>query len=220
MSRDVADLREEIAGLDRAILELLERRFKLGAEVGLRKAEAGQPIKVRDVEQRVLKRAREAAETCCVSAGVMESIFAAIIRGSVERQHRVGVERGARGGRSVLVLGAAGAMGGWLRRFLESIGHRPAGVDLAWAGLPPQEGRYATLEDVFDLDRFDALFVAVPLDRTAKVLFGLAGRGLAMPVIEIASIKSPLSGALAALRSKGTPAISLHPMFRTPDTPF
>ena len=83
MSTEMAGLREEIAELDRALLELLERRFELAADVGRIKAEQGRPIVVVEVEQRVLGRAREAAELCGASPEVMEAIFAAIIRGSV-----------------------------------------------------------------------------------------------------------------------------------------
>ena len=201
-------------------MDLLKRRFRLAATVGRLKAERGQPVAVPEVEQRVLLRAREAAELCGTSPEVMESIFAAIIRGSVERQHRVGVELRARGGAHVLVLGAAGAMGGWLRRFLEGIGHSVEGVDVAWAGSPPAKGRYASLEDVRDIGAFDAVFVSVPLETTGEVLTALAADAPSAPVFEIASIKSHLKEPLEALRRAGTPAISLHPMFGPGKSPY
>ncbi len=84
----IGELREEIAWLDGGLLELLEHRFRLASRVGELKARAGQPVVVRQVEQRVLGRARDAAELCGVSPEVMEAIFAAIIRGSVEREDR------------------------------------------------------------------------------------------------------------------------------------
>ncbi len=220
MSSDMARLREEIAELDRALLELLERRFELAADVGRVKAEQGRPIVVVDVEQRVLGRAREAAELCGVSPEVMEAIFAAIIRGSVERQHRVGVELRARGGAHVLIVGGAGAMAGWLRRLLEGIGHRTDGVDIAWAGGAEASSRYASLDDVPDLDAYDAIIVSVPLGTTAEVLADLSRRGLSTPVFEIASIKSHLREPLDALRGSGAKAISLHPMFGPGKNPY
>lgn len=220
MPEKIAELRAEIANLDRALLELLERRFELAAQVGCIKAERGHPIVVREVEQRVLMRAREAASLCEASPEVMEAIFTAIIRGSVERQHRVGVALGARGGARVLVLGAAGGMGGWLRRFLESIGHSAAGVDVAWRGLPESAGHYASLDAVPDLACYDALFLSVPLETTREVVDDLIGRKLAMPVYEIASIKSHLREPLAQLREAGTPTLSLHPMFGPGKSPY
>lgn len=237
MDPDLARLREQIAGVDQALVELLERRFRLSAAVGRIKAECGRPVAVRDVERRVLQRAREAADLCGTSPEVMESIFAAIIRGSVECQHRVGVELGRRGGpragvaagrtedrgagiaagraegRPVLVLGAAGGMGAWLRRFLTNIGQPVEGVDPVWAELSPSAGRYGSLDAAGDLGRYAGLIVSVPLEAAAATLAELAGRAPRVPVIEIASIKSHLGPALASLRAAGVPVLSIHPMF-------
>ena len=213
MRAEISRLRDEIAALDRDLVGLLGRRFSLAAEVGRIKAEAGRPVIVREVEQRVVARARGAAEHCGVSPEVMEAIFAAVIRGSVERQHRVGVEQGAPGGSRVLVIGAAGAMGGWLCRFLEGIGHRPEGVDIAWTEPAQVAGRHTSLEEIPDLGVYDAAFVSVPLEATPAMLTTLAARGALMPIFEITSIKSHLKAALQEVRRDGAQVISLHPMF-------
>ncbi len=220
MDGDIGTLRDRIAELDRALLELLGERFRLAARVGELKAEAGRPVVVREVEQRVLGRARDAAELCGVSPEVMEGIFGAIIRGSVERQHRVGVARKARGGERVLVLGAGGAMGGWLRRFLEGMGHSVAGVDPAWAALPQAEDRWGSLEAVPDLDAFDAIVVSAALDAMPAALEALAERRPRGTVLEIASIKSDLEGAFRRLREAGVEALSIHPMFGPSKNPY
>ena len=128
-------LRDAIADLDRALLELLRRRMEIAGEVGRLKAERGAPIVVRDVEDQVLRRARQQAESCGVSEEVLEAVFRAIIRGSVERQHRVGVELRARRGERVLIAGGAGGMGGWFHAFLDLAGHRCDLLDPAFAGL-------------------------------------------------------------------------------------
>ncbi len=220
MDGDIGTLRDRIAELDRALLELLGERFRLAARVGELKAEAGRPVVVREVEQRVLGRARDAAELCGVSPEVMENIFGAIIRGSVERQHRVGVARKARGGERVLVLGAGGAMGGWLRRFLEGMGHQVAGVDPAWESLPPGEDRWGGLGAVPDLDAFDAIVVSAALDAMPAALDELAARRPRGTVLEIASIKSDLEPAFRRLREAGVDAISIHPMFGPSKNPY
>ena len=69
MSKEMTALREEIAKLDRELLELLKSRFQLAAKVGRIKAERGQPVVVPEVEERVLERAREAAELCVGKTG-------------------------------------------------------------------------------------------------------------------------------------------------------
>jgi len=220
VSEDIPKLRDEIAMIDQAMVELLERRFKLAETVGRIKAKLGRPVVVREVEKNVIARARNAAELCGVSPEMMEAIFMSIIHGSVERQHRVGVSMGISKSARILIVGAAGAMGGWLRRFFENIGHTSEGVDSAWEGLPPHEERFSRLDDVPDLAAFDAVFISVPLDKTAEALEEMVARGLKAPLFEIASIKNHLEKPLDELRRKGTPTISLHPMFGPDKNPY
>ncbi|MFH1999940.1 MAG: prephenate dehydrogenase/arogenate dehydrogenase family protein [Planctomycetota bacterium] len=219
MERNIDKLRHEIKDLDRELLDLIRRRFKLAEQVGLIKAKQGRPVVVQEVEQRVLDRAREAAQGCGVSPEVMEAIFAAIIQGSVERQHRVGVAHGARGGSRMLVIGAAGAMGQWIRRFLVSIGHTTEGVDPAWIHAP-EKGEFSSLSRITDMAAFDAVFVSVRLDATTGVLDELAEYKLSVPVFEIASIKDHLRASIEALSRTGTPVLSIHPMFGPRKNPF
>lgn len=219
MTVDIDTLRKRIAGLDRELLDLIGRRFQLAEQVGVIKAKQKKPVVVQDVEQRVLGRAREAAKDCGVSPEVMEAIYAAIIRGSVERQHRVGVARGARGGRCMLIIGAEGAMGQWLHRFLISIGHETQGVDRAWDS-DPEKGRYRGLDEIKDINAFDAIFVSVDLDSTAGVIEALAPMRPTIPVFEIASIKAHLRAAIEKLTSQGTPVLAIHPMFGPGKNPF
>jgi len=213
-------LRQAIADVDRAMLDLLRRRMDLAAEVGKIKAATGAAVVVRDAEDRVLTRAREHAEACGVSEDVMAEIFHAIMRGSVERQHRVGVAARVKRGGRVLVLGGAGAMGAWLERFLPLVGHRVDAVDPAWGSLPRTEGRYATLDDVPDPDAFDYIVVSVPLALTQHVLSEVVERRPKGVVVEIASIKSHLVPALEKGRSSGLKVSSLHPMFGPGKSPY
>jgi len=209
----LADLRESISEVDRALLELLRRRMELAAEVGRIKAESDLPIVVRDVEDRVLVRARQNAAACGVSESVMEAVFTAIIRGAVERQHRVGIALRERHGERVLIAGGAGGMGSWLRGFLELAGHAVDVADPALADLPAARGRFAGVDRVADLDAYAAIFVAVPLARTPAVVAELVERLPRGVVIEITSIKDHLTPALAAARAAGVRTLALHPMF-------
>ncbi len=206
-------LRDSIAEVDRALLELLRRRMDLAAEVGRVKAEGDAPVVVRDVEDRVLGRARQHAEACGVSEEVMEAMFQAIIRGSVERQYRVGISLRERRGERVLIAGGAGGMGRWFRGFLELAGHGVDLVDPALGNLPRSAGRFASLGEVEDLDAYAAVLVSVPLARTAGILAEVVERSPKGLVVEIASIKAPLEPALARARERGVRAFALHPMF-------
>lgn len=212
---DLSSLRDSIAEVDRALLELLRRRMELASEVGRIKAEAGSPVEVRDVEHIVLDRARQHAESCGVSEEVMVAMFQAIIRGSVERQYRVGVSLRERRGESMLIVGGSGGMGTWLRGFLELAGHTVDVSDPALAGLPSPrpQGRFGSVGDIDDLDRYTAIWVAAPLNRMAVALEELIARKPRSPIVEVASIKTPLLGALARARDEGVRVFAVHPMF-------
>lgn len=216
----LSDLRDRISEVDRSLLELLRRRMDLAAEVGRVKAAAGTPVVVRDVEDRVLTRARLHAEACGVSEDVMTQIFQAIMQGSVERQHRIGIETRTRRGEPVLVVGGAGGMGSWLCRFLALVGHHVAVVDPAWTDLAPEQERWASLDRVDDLDRYRAVVVAVPLARTPEVIDQITARRPRGAIVEIASIKSHLETALDAAERSGIDVCSLHPMFGPSKSPY
>ncbi|HEX2225007.1 MAG TPA: chorismate mutase [Thermoanaerobaculia bacterium] len=209
----LSDLRDAISDVDRAMLELLRRRMDLAAEVGRLKASTASPIVVRDVEDRVLTRARHYAEACGVSEKVMEQVFAAIIQGSIERQHRVGISLREQRGERMLLLGGSGGLGTWLRGFFELAGHVVDLVDPALGSLPRSPGRFARLEDVPDLDAYAALWVSVPLARTPQVVDQLVARSPKGVIVEVASIKDPLASVLARARERGVRVIALHPMF-------
>jgi len=216
---ELAELRDAIAEIDRALLELLRRRMELAAQVGRIKATLGLPVVVRDVEDRVLTRARQHADACGVSPEVMEAIFAAVIRGSVERQHRVGVKLRRQHGKRVLVVGGAGSMGGWFRNFLTLVGHQVEAVDPAFGALPPEPGLFRSLQKA-PVQAYDYLLVAVPLARTPELMEELLNRNPSGVVVEIASIKSHLVPALEKAEERGVRVVCLHPMFGPAKSPY
>lgn len=209
----LGELRDRIAAVDRSLLELIHRRMDLAAEVGRVKARAGRDVFVAEAHDRVLNRARLHADACGVSEEVMEAIFAAVTRGSVERQHRIGLALRGEGGNRLLILGGAGNMGGWFGSFSRLLGHAVDLVDPAMAALPASEGRFGSLAAVPDLDVYDAVLVSVPLGRVPAVLEELTARRPRGLVIEIASIKAHLEEAIAEARAAGLVVASLHPMF-------
>jgi len=212
-SGPLAALRDSLADIDRALLELLRRRMDLAAEVGRIKAEAGLEVVVRDVEDRVLTRARQQAEACGVSPEVMEGVFKAILQGSVERQYRVGIAMRQKRGERMLIVGGAGGMGSWFRSFFALAGHEVDIVDPAMAGVPAVPGLFSKLADVEDLDRYAAIVVSAPLNRTPEVLSEVVERRPRGAVIEVTSIKSHLVPTLERARELGVRVHALHPMF-------
>lgn len=215
-AEDLSRLRDSIAEVDRALLELMRRRMELAAEVGRVKAESNLPVIVRDVEDQVLTRARQHAEACGVSEEAMEGVFQGILRGSVERQYRVGIEMRRQHGESMLIVGGAGGMGTWLRGFLGLAGHEVDVADPAlagMAGMTEAPGRFAGLDAIADLDRYAAILVSVPLNRMPETLEKIVERRPRGAVIEVSSIKSHLVPVLAQAREQGVRVHALHPMF-------
>ena len=210
---ELAQLREQIAEVDRSLLELLHRRMDLAERVGRVKHEAGYPIVVPEVHGRVLTRARQHADACGVSEQVMESIFDAVMRGSVERQHRLGVALEAGTDERMLIVGGRGNMGMWLEDFLQRLGHPVDIVDTALQGLPAADGRFGTLDAIGDLDAYRAIWISVPLGHMPAVLEQVVELRPAAQVIEIASIKDHLRPILDRADTLDVGVTSLHPMF-------
>ncbi|HEX9736104.1 MAG TPA: prephenate dehydrogenase/arogenate dehydrogenase family protein [Thermoanaerobaculia bacterium] len=212
-SAELIELREAIAEVDRSLLELLHRRMDLAAAVGRLKAAEKAPIFVPEVHDRVLRRARRHADACGVSEQVMEAIFSAVMRGSIERQHQMAAEMRSTAGGRMLLVGGAGNMGGWFQGFARRVGHRVDVVDPAMIPLPAAGGRFGRFSDIADLDPYDAILVTVPLGVMPAVLAEVVAarpRGL---VIEIASIKDHLQDVIARGLDLGVRVSSLHPMF-------
>ena len=207
------ELRDSIAEVDRSLLELLHRRMDLAEEVGRVKIDAGRPILVPEVHDRVLNRARRHAESCGVSEAVMEQVFAAVMRGSVERQHRIGVSLKATGSQRLLILGGAGNMGGWWQGFAQRLGHQVDLVDPAMASLPSMPGRFASIADIDDLDVYQAIVVSVPLGSMPAALDEIIEARPSGLVIEIASIKDHLRPQIERAEELGVRMACLHPMF-------
>lgn len=207
------ELRDSIAEIDRALLELLHRRMDLAAEVGRLKAADGQPILVPEVHDRVLRRARRHAEACGVSEQVMESIFGAVMRGAIERQHQVSAELQAASGNRMLLVGGAGNMGGWFQGFARRLGHKIDIVDPALEILPKTKGRFSRISEIEDFEPYEAILVSVPLAVVPEVLDEIADRRPKGLVIEIASIKDHLHKPIVRAREAGVAVCSLHPMF-------
>jgi chorismate mutase / prephenate dehydrogenase len=215
MSRPELDqLRQDLAAVDRQLLELIARRLDLASAIGSHKRQAG--ISTRDYaqEREVVERARAAARDLGVSPAVAEQLVMLLIRSSLTVQEREGVsERGTGSGRRVLVIGGAGKMGRWFVRFLSSQGFTveiadPGGVLADHVSHPDWRA--------LELDH-DIIVVAAPLRESGAILEEMAARPPRGLVFDIGSLKSPLRAGLLALRAAGARVTSVHPMFG-PDT--
>ncbi len=211
---DLDALRQELAEVDRRLIELIARRSDLSSVVGAQKRRGGLSTRDYGQERDVIERARATARELGVSPDLAEQLMLLLIRSSLTVQEREGVaQAGAGGGRRVLVIGGAGKMGRWFVRFLASQGFTveiadPAGGLAAHVSHP--DWRAVELNH-------DIIVVAAPLRASAAILEELAERPPPGLIFDIGSLKSPLRAGLLRLRAAGARVTSIHPMFG-PDT--
>jgi chorismate mutase len=75
----LGELREEIAEIDRDLVELIARRTYVADTIAEVKADQGLPTTDEDQEQRVMDRAGENAERFDVDANLVKAIFRLLI---------------------------------------------------------------------------------------------------------------------------------------------
>ena len=83
---DIEELRERIAEIDRKIMELAAERTRIAGEIGSIKRTNSLPIRVPDVEDRVISCYRSFAESNDIDPNLMETVVKALIDMSVIRQ--------------------------------------------------------------------------------------------------------------------------------------
>ncbi|MFI5310866.1 MAG: chorismate mutase [Gemmatimonadales bacterium] len=210
----LAALREQLAGLDASLLQLVARRQAIATEIGRVKATAGRATRDYAQEKDVVDRARRSAAALNLSGDLAEALTLLLIRASltVQEQDRVQAS-GEGGGRKVLVIGGAGKMGNWFARFLASQGFAVEIADPAGAA-----GNFPHIADwrASPLDH-DLIIVSAPLSTSLVILRELAVRRPRGVVFDIGSLKTPLRPGLLALKEAGVAVTSIHPMFG-PDT--
>ncbi|HSM13365.1 MAG TPA: bifunctional chorismate mutase/prephenate dehydrogenase [Thermoanaerobaculia bacterium] len=202
-------LRRRIRNLDAALLGLVAERTELAREVGAAKRELGVPLRDYEVEKRVLERASETATSLGLDVELARAVLGQLIEEAcrVQELDRVAVAAGA--AESVLVVGGAGRMGGWLRRFLESQGHRVRIHDPA--ARADDAAAVGSLER--GLEGSTLAFVATPLAATGRSILEIAESGWGGVTCDVAGLKEHLRPALERARSLGARVTSIHPMF-------
>lgn len=205
-SAEISGLREEIASIDQEVIRLVARRTELAARLGELKTEEGRPLRDFAHEKEVVSRARRYAVEAGLTESLAENLMLELIRSSLTVQEQ-GHVRAARSGsgRTALVVGGAGRMGGWFVRFLES-----QGFEVQIADPSASE----SFDDWREAGRdFDVHVVAAPLEVTAEILEQMAEAPPEGLILDIGSLKTPLRSGLARLVEAKAQVTSIHPMF-------
>jgi chorismate mutase/prephenate dehydrogenase len=207
------NLRSELSAVDRQLVELIAERQRIVGEIGRSKQSAGRATRDYEREREVLEKARRQARSLNVEPNIAEEILTTLIRSSLTHQERDRVVAEGKGdGRSVLVIGGAGKMGGWFVDFFKSQGFATTIADTTAKDGPASfnDWRAAGVD-------YDIIVVATPMAVSGDILTELASRSPDGLVFDIGSLKTPLKSGLIALAQAGCKVASLHPMYG-PDT--
>ena len=203
------DLRDELSGVDRQLVDLMADRQRIVGEIGRTKQSSGTGTRDYAREKDVLDMARAQAEKQGLDPDLTEGVLRQLIRSSLASQERDRVIAEGKGdGQRVLVIGGAGKMGGWFVNFFASQGFATTVAD---PGLDDGQGQFKDWTDA-GVD-YDVIIVAAPLAVSGRILAQLAvlkPKGL---VFDIGSLKSPLIDGLQELQKAGCRVTSLHPMY-------
>ena len=210
---NLENLRNELSAVDRQLVELIAERQRIVGEIGRSKQSAGRATRDYEREREVLEKARSQARSLNVDPNIAEEILTTLIRSSLTHQERDRVVAEGKGdGRSVLVIGGAGKMGGWFVDFFKSQGFATTIADTTVEDGPASynDWRAAGVD-------YDIIVVATPMAVSGDILTELATLSPAGLVFDIGSLKTPLKSGLSALARAGCKVASLHPMYG-PDT--
>lgn len=206
-SRELDDLRDRIRRIDRQLVALAAERVDLARQVGEIKRREGLSTIDYAQERAVLERVREAAVESGLDPGFAEEIFIRLIRASVMAQDEDNLRRSAQGtGMTAVVIGGAGRMGRWMRRFLSAQGWVTGSLDPASSA---DENVWADTA----VTTADLVVLSTPPAATAqryREWLRDPPRGV---LADIASIKSPLIEPIRELQRRGARVASIHPMF-------
>ena len=210
---NLENLRSELSAVDRQLVELIAERQRIVGEIGRSKQSAGRATRDYERERVVLEKARRQAESLNVDPNIAEEILTTLIRSSLTHQERSRVVAEGKGdGRSVLVIGGAGKMGGWFVDFFKSQGFATTIADTTAEDGPASFNDWKAAGVDYDI-----IVVATPMAVSGDILTELASRSPDGLVFDIGSLKTPLKSGLSALAQAGCKVASLHPMYG-PDT--
>ncbi len=193
----IETLREEIAELDRQIMDLIGKRITVAKKIGGWKNENGSPIRDVQVEERVIERYIAIGETYSISKRTSKEVAQALIREAVDVQ--AALPRRAFGKR-ILIIGGEGKMGRWLESFLSDNGHLVECLDVDG---PP-------MADVIE-DK-EVVIISTPISTVQGILQDISTTGTDALVFDISSLKSPFMNTLKDM-AQHMNVCSVHPMF-------
>jgi len=154
-----------------------------------------------------MDRARAVAKERGLEPALVEDLFAALIREAVRAQDEDNLRVAAVGaGQDAVVVGGAGRMGRWLRRFLSAQGYSTMALDVAAGEEENALARKALASAAL-------VVCSTPPVKTAELYASWCPQPPSGVIVDIASIKTPLIEPIRTLQRAGGRVASIHPMF-------
>jgi chorismate mutase/prephenate dehydrogenase len=187
-------------------MSLIKERIELAKKVGKLKFDQNIPIRNFQVEKQVIERITNYAQEFDFDEDTANRIYHEIINASVNVQLVNHVVRKLPEGKRILVYGGAGKMGSWMVKFFRTSGHL---VDI----VDPDPGKDHPRNLKPELDNYDFIVLATPLDSTSEILEHLIARNPKGIIFDIASLKSNLIDLIDNAQKSGLKISTIHPMF-------
>ena len=196
-TNDLTVLRKLIEEIDTNIVSLMAARNDAAKLIGELKRKDGLPLRNKDVEKAITERYRTLAENTSLPKDVAEAVCKMLITSSVELQSSI-VRKECR--KKVTIIGGAGRMGQWMRRYFESMNANVSIVDVS-------------VGSINDAKDSDIVIVAVPISSVGNVLKEAdAVCKKSALIFDIASVKSSFTDVVKEM-AKHRKVCSVHPMF-------
>jgi len=200
MTDPLAGHRARIDAIDEQILDLLQQRNDLAAEVIATKIDAGLPVFVPEREQAKVAAFRNEADARGLDPDWSEDFLRMIMSASRARQSTADFPRPTGAPRTILVVGGRGRLGSLYCRMFAASGHQVRVLD---AGDWDRAAELAS--------GIDAAIVTVPIRATSSVIRQLVP--LLGPDVVLADFTSHKSEPVTTMMSAHNgPVVGLHPM--------
>lgn len=206
-------LRNELAEVDAEIRRGVARRLAIARQIGETKRSEGLPVRDFAVERLVLERWREDLGRLEVPPGRAELLAEWFIEESLRVQEGLKEPTVPRASTSdILIVGGFGQMGGWVREFLRTEGHRVGVYDPR--GPPPNLGPVTVHTDLERAVQDAAVvIVATPMRVAPSVYRDLLKTETEAVIFDILSVKAPVVPWIRRGLDHGLHLTSVHPLF-------
>ncbi|QGM80262.1 bifunctional chorismate mutase/prephenate dehydrogenase [Otariodibacter oris] len=201
MTNPLEQIREQIDLVDQQLIDLLEKRLSLVAEVGQIKQQYGLPIYAPDREATMIKARRAEAEKQGIPADLVEDILRRIMRESYISENKHGFKTINPAIKKIVIVGGKGKLGQLFAGYFTRSGYKVESLD-------QEDWQQADCI----LKNADLVVISVPIAKTIAVIESLQPYLTEdMILADLTSVKAEPLAKMLEVHSGAV--VGLHPMF-------